>query len=480
MSASPSEAIPLTVTAADEATEIFLMDAGLKRIASGLGRLELQVPPGLYKVRFRSGASQQDRLVEVAPGRARVELSGDPVRFHSAAPIAATLTTHEYQSMPAVQASRELHKSVGRGGRLFLFVRDEDETREFDVPGVSVHALDGTERARLAEGPSSRADRWAALSLELDPGTYAVRVESGRLGDYELFATVAPGWQTQAYFVMEDLWSDRESVRAPSLRSASIMMGRPEQGFDLASPTARLTELARQALTQGRQVISPELMRRLASDDLSAPMLTIMGAHLLLQMRDSHRDILIAVVERLSALLGEHPDVQALDLTLRDGSRPRVERIERPPTLRASWDRIVQASRKRAGLVPADTTAGRIGAGIVRAGPWLIHRLGGIQEERPERQASLAEAARVLERMIASEPERLAQVYGSIRSTGTRLSALEKGVLDAVRSYAQARELPTDRTQAPEAQARALLSSLAAPKYSVAEAVVSLAKKIGD
>ena len=29
MSASPSEAIPLTVTAADEATEIFLMDAGL-------------------------------------------------------------------------------------------------------------------------------------------------------------------------------------------------------------------------------------------------------------------------------------------------------------------------------------------------------------------------------------------------------------------------------------------------------------------
>ncbi|MBK1722142.1 hypothetical protein CKO23_07720 [Thiocystis violacea] len=470
------------MTAADEATEIFLMDASLKRIASGLGRLDMQVMPGLYKVRFRSGATQQDQLVEVAPGGAGVEVSGDPVRFHSAAPIAATLTTHEYQAAPAAQTSKEVHRSVGQGGRLFLFVRDEDEGREFDVPGVSIHALDGAELARLAEGQAGRMERWAALSLEMDPGTYSVRVDSGRLGDYELFATVAPDWQTQAYFVMEDLWSDRESVRAPSLRAASLMMARPDQGFEFESATARLTELARQALMQGRQVISSALMQRLASDDLSAPMLTIMGAHLLLQMRESHRDLLGAVVERLHALLGEHPDVQALSLALRDGSRPRVERIERPPTLRASWDRIVQASRKRAGLVPADTPAGRIAAEVVRAGPWLIHRLGHSQGSRPERQASLAEAARVLERMISSEPERLAQVYGSIRSGGGGLTTLERGVLEAVRSYSQARERPTDSTQEPDpqAQARKLLSSLAAPKYSVAEAVVSLAKKIGE
>ena len=149
MAKSPSETATLAMSAADDATEIFLIDAGLRRIASGLGHLEMEVPLGIYKVRFRSGASQQDQLVEVPSPGARVKVEAPPLLFRTAAPIVRTLTTHEYQSGPASAMSRRVHVDCGRGGELFVFVREEEESREFAPTHLTIHALDGTELAPL-------------------------------------------------------------------------------------------------------------------------------------------------------------------------------------------------------------------------------------------------------------------------------------------------------------------------------------------
>ena len=86
MSSSKPDPGTLNIRAADEATEIFVIDSDFKRIKSAIGWLRLEVLPGFYKVRFRSGASQYDHLVEVKSGNT-VEVEGPAIEFYSAAPI---------------------------------------------------------------------------------------------------------------------------------------------------------------------------------------------------------------------------------------------------------------------------------------------------------------------------------------------------------------------------------------------------------
>jgi len=479
MSKLPSETGTLAISAADEASEIFLIDASLRRIASGLGKLEREVPLGVYKVRFRSGASQEDRLVEVAELGARVTVESPPVWFRTAAPIDETLTTHEYQQAPASATSLSVHVDAGRGGELFLFVREEDDSQPFAVPGVTIHALDSTELAQLDAGESIDDDRWAGINVRLDPGTYSVRVASGQLGEYEMFATVSQGWQTQVFLVMEDFWKEHEHVRAPSLRSASMLMAHQGQGFQPTSRTVRLAELARQALSQGRNVISSELMNELLHDKFMDPMLGIIAAHLLRRRHRPDRDLLRVVTGNLLGMLGEHPDLQALLVATKDRSHPPIEVVERPPSLRSSWADIVRASRRRATLVPPDSPVGRIAQEVVAGGPWLIHRLGKQERSILSEKPSMAEAMRVVEQLASLDADRFTEVVRQTESGEETLSGLERSVLSATMSHARVRELHSAKeAKSARARARQIVGDLSAPSYSIANAVISLANKM--
>ena len=221
MAKSSSKSATLDIRAADQGTEIFVIDSSLKRIGKGLGHLEASVEPGVYKVRFRSGASIQDKLVEAVASDEPVPIQGEPVHFASAVPLEATRTTHEYHQGPAGVQSQELHRRIGSQGRLFLFVREVEEDQAWQLPGVSVHRLDKTGIASLDDGEENPDERWAALSIELDPGTYGIRVDSKHLGQYEIFVTVSKFWQTQVFLTMEDFWRGGSSVRLPSLRTAA-------------------------------------------------------------------------------------------------------------------------------------------------------------------------------------------------------------------------------------------------------------------
>ncbi|MCZ6890437.1 MAG: hypothetical protein O7H39_18255 [Gammaproteobacteria bacterium] len=479
MSTSPSESARLAISAADNATEIFLIDANLRRIASGLGQLEASVNPGIYKVRFRSGASQHDQLVEVSRPGERVTVQGPPVLFRTAAPIDATLTTHEYQSGPAAEVSKRIHLNVGTGGGLFVFVREEDEDQAFLASGLTVHALDGTELAALEAGETDIQARWGALNLGLDPGTYSIRVVSGRRGSYEIFATVSRGWQTQVFLLMDEFWSEREPFRAPSLRSASVLMSRQGQGFDPYSDNVRLAELARHGLAQGRNIVSSRLMNEFLYGKFEDPMLGVIAAHLLMRRRRPDRRLLHVVSGNLFKILGEHPDLQALLIAMKIGVGRRIESFERPPSLRQSWDNIVKASRRRATLVQPDSPIARIADGVMTGGPWLIHRIDKVSQTSRTHNASIAEAERVVEQLISVDPDRFREMIEQTRSGEEDLSGLERGVLAAAMSYALGRRLKTgEEQQSARSKAKKMFSDLSAPSYSIANAVISVADKM--
>lgn len=114
MNRSPSKQTVLTVRAADNLTEVFLADSRFELIASGIGRVEATVAPGLYKARFRVGQIQTDSLIEVEAGARSKVFDGPAVQFASPAPLVQTLTYQQAQAEAAQKLSplqaRSLYK----------------------------------------------------------------------------------------------------------------------------------------------------------------------------------------------------------------------------------------------------------------------------------------------------------------------------------------------------------------------------------
>ncbi|WP_299961102.1 hypothetical protein [uncultured Roseobacter sp.] len=479
MTSSRSNPVNFEAVASDAATEVFLIDASLKRIASGVGRLEQKVAPGLYKVRFRSGASQHDELVEVTQSPSRQQLRGEPVPFASAAPIDHSLTTNTEHADAAADLSLQVSPVSGQG-TLFLFLRSEDPYLDFDADGVSIHCLGGDQIADLSQAVNDTSNGYAGLTLALDCGSYRIRVRKENLGDYELFATVCKGWQTQV-FLSFDAFERRESdIHAASLRRASVFMVRNGQGFNPSSETFRLTELAKQALAQGRSQVSRGLLGRFLNGKFEDPMMGLLAAHLLLQGRRTERSGLTSMVlDNLVGILGAHPDLLALRLAHNPADEDLREfSLSAPPLLSASWKLLSQATRRRAGLISPGSVPGLIAHNVTNGGPWLIYRLQEADGAQPAR-LSLSEAERRFRKMLDAYGDRLAEVDKRQRSDDARFSGLEQSLLTLMLSEIRLREVrELSKRQRGNVHSERLLRRIRAPAYSVASAVGGLEQKL--
>lgn len=478
--------IPLTATAADRSTEIFITDGRLRRIARGVGEVTAQVPPGIYKVRFRAGDTQRDQLVEVAPDDGHKHVPGSPVMFESAVPIVNTGTTREYHAEAAAAKSHMPSIARGTGSHLFVFARDLTRDRTMPWTGVSIHDLDGVLLAEIGDGETSREDRYGAIHLEVDPGTFCIRVDTGEVGTYEMFATTSADWQTQVFLMSENFWAGESRIRRPGLKTASVLMTRMGEGFRPDDEHVRLTELARQGLESGRKVVRKSDLTEMLWAKFQNPMLGIYGAHLmLLENRIDHRQLEI-VMRNLGSLLGPHPDVAALHL--RPGApTPRSGlSFPTPPSLRDSWDLITKATRRRAGLVPPGSTTDRIADELITSRPWLLHWVPGTRREVVE-PVSVAEGNRLLEELIEraasgegaslvkairNQPEEFSPLEQSIASVtigGTMIKGSMRSALEGVPEDA----LPERGPKAAEA-----IRNVDAPATSIARSAKSLVEKL--
>ena len=324
---SNCETAQLTVRTADDASEIFVMNSQLRRISKGVGELSEQFPLGIYKVRVRSGAAQQDQLVELTEDGAIVNFPA--VLFRSSVPMEETLTTHEYHQGPAVAISRNPHV-LGHGGSLMLFVRDEEKLFEFRIPEFTLSRSNGSRVSGLTvDGEANSAEGWAGLCVEIVPGTYSLTYAGLDDENFEMFITVCEGFQTQVFIPM----TGPPETRVPSLEDTAVLMSLSHRGFEPGSAEVRLSALASQALRQGRSVAGERWMNSLLNEKFEHPFLGVMAAHLLLRRPEPNLELVERVLDRLAERIPEHPDVLALGLKM--GRHP-PKRMESPPTLQAS------------------------------------------------------------------------------------------------------------------------------------------------
>lgn len=348
---SPSEAPTpatgkLSITGPHMTAELVVLNHRLEPVVKGVGTLEpLELPPGLYDVQATVGGAKAYYMVRLTPGGSvAVEASDwnmEDVRFSSAAPLTGTSTTHEWQTDPAEKWSRQTTwTSSGAGSpansRLFIFVRtlDPREHRGHFAQGLELLDCDGRLITKL-EGPAVQAkpeSGWMAFCADLPAGPYILhrRQGSGVRPRYQPLY-LCPEWETQVFV---------PSGRQPSLRKLSLIYARRGEGFVPDDSQDKAAEAVLAGLRRGCNLATAEQMRNLLEHKLERPWLGVLAAHAMrLQSPGGTADsrtgrdrsqaatyqekdagLYRKVVERISALLPNHPDVQALRLVFRESN----------------------------------------------------------------------------------------------------------------------------------------------------------------
>jgi len=150
----------LNARAPDENTRIEVLDGNMRplKLDQNLGDVSLELPAGVYSVRFHQGRNFTEKLAALMPESPVAEVSIQPSEapvFATAAPVANTTTIREWQSNPARQLSRSspmppLPGHAG-GGDLFLFLRNPFIGGALPH-GTTLHRLDGEKIFDLDRG----------------------------------------------------------------------------------------------------------------------------------------------------------------------------------------------------------------------------------------------------------------------------------------------------------------------------------------
>ncbi len=379
----------VTVAVADLAAALEIVDGGFQVVAKGFGRIEANLPPGLYKARASVGGAAQERIFAVEEGEGGKEVMLDPVQFASPVPMDGTTTSHEYHQAAVHEAFDRPPLQRGNGAGFFLSLRDPseapfnqtDETIDLYAQSFTGFRLRNATQTLIDYDQDALRDishGYVVLAAELDPGFYVLQWSSGQYGTLERPVLLAPNWITQLFLMIEPQGETGLPMR-PNFADASVQMA----PFEFSYPREkyfRLSEIARQSLLQGRNIVEREVMNALLHDKFGNPVLGLLAAHLLLLDEKPRLNLLHIVMGNLGAMLGgDFPDMVALRLRLDQLEKPQSSppadvSVSSPPLFKASWDILAQQAALNDAFFPPGSLCRDIADRIVDNGVWLAWR----------------------------------------------------------------------------------------------------------
>ncbi len=445
---SDQQPITFEIVAADSAAKIYLIDSDFHLVKKGIGRETFTVPPGVYKIKNRSGRTTTERLIVVREGLSTVTL--EPILTTCAMPLESSTRTHEYHMSAASGAAIAPNLSRGNGSNIIIVARQwtgkGPRTSLLSPPnparGLTLLDTTGTIVADVAAltNVAGLLDPIVTLNVEVAPGSYRLvltRADGRRIAQ-TLIASL--GWQTHVYLLVDGT-VENDAARVDLINGA-ITLRKPSEGFKPDDPTLRAEEIAREALRDSHKILSDAVRAQFISAAAS-PLLALIGAHLLIceandeQERlarepagkstviDGNRAELRTIVENLRTTVGKHPDVEAIAAV---AGNPDPDYIfDVPPMLRASWPLILDVSVNRPLAIPPDSTTSHAAERIWGEGTWLQWLDGG-PNDRVDYAALWQAKARQLIRAIDA-PTHVSSARASELALPSILNELEKGVV---------------------------------------------------
>ncbi|HEY0985825.1 MAG TPA: serine/threonine-protein kinase [Kofleriaceae bacterium] len=311
---------------ADVRVEVY--DAKNRKLFSSDGAVETMLPRGLYRVRVERCGAIESCLVD-HEGSTNLHLAGPP--FDTPVPISGAAAWQAYYSSAAEHFSRvDTGSALGEpphASRLFVLVRRADaRSAPAQVPSepLTIHDVDGRLLSTLCSTNSSLGERegFVAFSARVAPGTYRIRAARSRRD----VAITIPAGRAAHIFV-----ADCGTVRLDDLRVAL----RPvDHGFDPSSRLARAMESVIAALKSPSGTLL-SVARSVAPDALNDDLcFGIAVAHL--AWRSQELVTFERVMDALSGVIAEVPDLVILDQLRGPHRSPAQFALDAPPLLRAS------------------------------------------------------------------------------------------------------------------------------------------------
>ena len=467
---SKSDRTPLLrVTSEDSGVLITVLDRKFSPLAEGIDEVKLHVAPGLYEARFEAGSSVREQLLTVEPGDPVHHIHEQKIAFATPAPLPHTRSENPEHGQAARNISREVHRRLGKGGQLMVFVRDLDlRGRTIPTQGLTLHGPAGqylnlSDDSLHGGGVDAGYPPWAGCTYQLDPGHWVVRAIAATGGEVEQTIVVCKGWQTQL-FVERSRARLGGRARRPDLADAAVLMAKSDHGFDPQLRDLRAVELARQGLRDRRLAIDARQLETMLAGKPRNPMLAIYGAHLLVRRAKPDKRLIGRVARNLRSLMGDHPDLRAIELWL--GER-EVGDFAEPPMLKSSWSIIVKASARRPELVPRGSRSAAVTETIIGGGPWLRWRV----PRRSEPAVASLSPEQPLGRAIAEVAAALSGDPKEVLMQASEATPVEASVI------ALAQRAGNDAARISDTE---ILGSLRIPRTVAEDTVGAVLERLGD
>ncbi|HZJ64529.1 MAG TPA: hypothetical protein VFD36_13500, partial [Kofleriaceae bacterium] len=388
----------LTIKTEDRAGELTLLDHDYQVVATGIPTLEARLPPGIFKLRVRTGEHLREDYLLVEEEQIRaLSASIDPssadgplskientvdgtvvtvprARLHSPAPLASTARSPEHHRNAAARIAAGPAIPRGTGASLFAFVRrlspiGSDGNAAHPAQGMTLHDVNGVLVFDFGQetGAEHRADPFSGARIALDPGFYRLRVAR----DAKIFEqglVLRPPWNVEI-FLMETPRSTLGEPLELDLSGAAIFLN--PSTFRPDDEALRQAEIARHGLMTRQQVHAADDLNTILDQQFANPMFGIFTAHLLLLQPVINQPLLQRLMGHLVRLLGDdHPDVEALAFGTSQRT-PRADAFAFPPMLVAGWDLACRATAKAPDALAASSFAAKIATRRWNSFPWL-------------------------------------------------------------------------------------------------------------
>jgi hypothetical protein len=341
---------------------VTIYDSSGGQVARDVHSVSVTVPRGLYTIRTEFAAEMRDQDVKID---GPLDLVLPPVDAYSAAPLTDAVTSHEYYTDPSIHCSNQPTRPplIASGGppasRMMLFFRAlaSDAPRDTSFANVlSLCDANGNHLSNFGPATTARDDAagWLAFSADASPGLY--RLHHDGKTPREIALRLEPSWATY-WFVMIDA--------EPRFDNMSVVMAHPAAGFAPNDDSARAIDLGLWSLQNGVTAFPRTAMSLLLTGKFDNPLMGLIGVWLLLRKPKVTSSELIAPLANLQSILGESPDVIALENAVSrrfpaDYTLPLHPPLSDVPMLRASLEALVDASVDRDDVIAEGSLLDRI------------------------------------------------------------------------------------------------------------------------
>jgi len=357
----------LLIDATNDLPEIIVTDGLRHIVGKSFGKLSLDVPIGIFNVRFEYGR-QYHQLKPILIDGPNVVIAGTDIpTFFSAAPLVNTTNITENLIENSHDLSKRPFVNKGSGAHIFVFIRNNSAK-----PCAQLEkevALLGANEQPVAnfEGlcKTGKEGDFSACCLEVTPGFYILRLNgpAGQVVNIPVHAL--PDWRSDIF-----LLHDHDALGACFIDpdTASIVFTRKGEPFNPEAEAHRKCEVVKHILlsppksdNDWQAVIEPLMQAAFNSDGY--PMLPLLFANLLIAAVPPNVYVpdVTAALSEIRARLEQNkvllPDIIAIPGETAEGAKGNVSN---PPLLQASWKRLIERSSVDTTICPAGSIAATI------------------------------------------------------------------------------------------------------------------------